>query len=97
MGKLLKEDSRRNAFEILHERGDILTGMIGNQEVDVVLGNLPRDNAYFMLCGNLTDHVAHPDCDFPDEYMLSVLGGPNHMHLYIVFRVRAVTVVFHGF
>lgn len=95
MGKLLKEYSTGDALQILDDSGKILARMIREEEMNVVLSDLARDDPQFMFRCYLAYHVSHTNGHLSDEDMLPILRYPHQVDFEVVFRVRAVMVVLH--
>jgi len=70
-------------------------GMMGYQDVNMVVRYLTRQDLNIMLHSNLAYQVAHTDGHRPYQYFLPILWYPDQMYLKIVFRVRAYSIPFH--
>jgi hypothetical protein len=97
VGELLKENPGRGALEPLDNGADALVGAVGEEEVDMVACDLPREDLEFALHGDLADEVADPEGDRPDEDRFPVLRDPDQVDLAVKSGVRADPVLSHAF
>ena len=96
VGELLKENPGRGAFEPRDNRADVLVGTVGEEQVDMVACDLPRENLEFPLHRDLAEEVAHPEGDRPDEDRFSVLRDPDPVDLAVKAGMRADPVFSHA-
>ena len=93
---LLKEDPRRDALEPLDNRTDVLVRAVGEEEVDMVACDLPRENLELPLHRNLAEKVADADGHWPDEHRFPVLRDPDQVDLQVKFGMRPDPVLSHA-
>lgn len=96
VSELLKEDPGRGPLEPLDNGADVLVGTVGEEQVDMVACDLPRENLEFTLHGNLTDEVADAEGDRPDEDRFPVLRDPDQVDFAVKSGVRADPVFSHA-
>ena len=89
VGTVLEKRMSALSFDVLHHVTDGELGWIGNEEMDVIRGHLPRDDADINLGTESTDESTDGLAQFAYEHPLSVLGYPDEMDFQIVFCVAA--------
>lgn len=94
--KLLKEDSRTDPLQPLHDAAYIHMPTVCHQHVNVVACHLPRHNRDLVLHRYLPDQIAHPNRHLSCQYPLPILRYPHQMDFQIMLRVRAQLISFHA-
>lgn len=96
VGELLRENAGGGPFEPLDHRADALMGTAGEQQVDMVPCDLPRDDLEFPLHRNLADEVADAEGDRPHKHWFPVLRDPDQMDFAVKSGVWADPVFSHA-
>lgn len=96
MRKLLKEYSRAYPLKPLHNHTHVNVWSVRDQNVNVVAGNISRQNRYLAFHSYLPYKVAHTYRHLPSKHLLAVLRDPDQVNLKIVLRVRAQLIPFHA-
>ena len=77
------------ALDVLHYVADGEFWRIGDEEVDVIRGDLPGEDVDINLGAEPTYKISHRLSKLTSEHPLPVFGYPDEMHLQIVFGVAA--------
>jgi hypothetical protein len=96
MSKLLKEDSRTDAFQPLHNHAHVHVGPVRHQDVNVVACHLSAQDRDLMFHCYLAYQIAYPNRNLSRHYSLAVLWHPHKVHFEIMFCVRPQLVSFHA-
>ena len=96
MCKLREQYSGAYPLQPLHDLTHILRRTIGDEHMDVVFGNLPRDNLKLMLHCNLAQDIPHPDSHLARQHSLPVFGDPNHMNFQVCLCMCTGFIKSHG-
>ena len=94
--ELFEQHAGADPLEPLDDLADTLVRAVGDQEVDMVACDLPRDDVEFMLHRYLAEKVADAESHRPDEDRSAVLRDPDQVDLEVKFAVRSSPVVSHA-
>ena len=87
-GVLHENLAGRLAFEVLGDLGDGNLGWHGDEEVDVVFGDMAAYDLHVVRHTDFSDQITHTDTQSPREDGLLVFGGPHQMIFQVKDRVR---------
>ena len=88
----LQELSGGLTLEILGNLGYRELRWHGNEQVDMVFGDMPSDDLDVVGSCDLSDEVSHTIAYVACEDWLSILGGPDKVILAIKDRVRGFAI-----
>jgi hypothetical protein len=66
ISKLLKEDIRTDAFQLLDNCSDVLMRSVGNEKVHMVACNLAGNDVQFIFNGGLMNYIIHINSNMAD-------------------------------
>ena len=89
VGAILEKRMSALSFDVLHHVTDGELGWIGDEKVDVIRSDLPREDANVDLGTESSYEGTHGLPQFTCEHSFPVLGYPDEMHLQIVLGVTA--------
>lgn len=97
MRRLVKEHSRADPLEPLHDRADVLVEAGAHKQLDVITRHFTRQNRQLVLrCDFLTNQVAHRTRHRTHQHSLPILRDPNQVNRDVRVRVHAVPVPPHA-
>jgi hypothetical protein len=81
--KFGQKDARAYSFQLLHDLADVLGWAIGNERMDVIVGDFPRDNFDFVLYADVAQNIPGLNRDSPYQDPLPVFRNPHQMGFQI--------------
>ena len=96
VGILGQQYSRAYALQPLHDFAYILRRAVGDEHMNVVAGDLPRDNFKLMLQCNLPENVSCTNSHLPRQHSLSVFRNPYQVDLQVRLSMCAEFVKSHN-
>ena len=96
MRKLRQQNPRAYTFQSLHNLADILSRTIRYEHMNMITGNLSRDDVKFMLDCDLPQNIPGSDSNLARQYPFAVLRNPNQMDFKIGFGVCSKFITSHS-
>jgi hypothetical protein len=96
MGKLLVQEVRTLSFEGLHHVADGEMGRVRDEQMDMIWGDFPRDDANLQLGTDPSDQGSDGFTDLARQYSATVLWDPDQMHFQIGSCMAVGFVEFHA-
>jgi hypothetical protein len=91
-----EELMRRFSFDLLYQSANCDLWWDGNEQVNMILGNVPFDDIHILPLAYLADHVPNSKSHFTFKYLFPVFRNPNQMKVDHENRMRTMPIFAHG-
>ena len=95
MAELLQQLPRRLALDPLHQVARRDVRRAGDEQVDVVLADVPLEDLDLQLRADIPHELPQADGDIRPQQLLAVLGDPHEVELDIEAGMGSPSVVLH--